>query len=928
MTFPQTNLPLHVEYLRDGTTWTDMVPLGHVRIRDLVQIRRGLSGEGQTPEPSSCALTIANPNGLYSPRKPDGGNYGRIGRNTQLRVSVDQATSYLSVDAETGNAPVGGATVSTPDTAVLDITGDIDLRWEGDLSTWSEQFELLGKWAQTGNQRSYRWTVQASGSTSLWWSTNGTAVGGSTSSVIPLSSGRIALRVTLAVATGTVTFYTSDTINGTWTVLGSPRSFGAVSIFAGTAPLTVGYNGDSDTGGAVVRGRVYAAQVRSGINGTVVANPDFTAQSHGVTSFADSTGKTWTLTGAVSLQKRDYRFWGEVPSWPVRWDISGRDVYVPLQAAGVMRRMGQGVSPLRSALYRSLVVSDSLVAYWPVEDGSGSNRVASGLDGSLGADMPMVVYGTTTSFASNSQFAGSEPIAEMNGTGFNGRIRNHVFSGAAGMQIRWIGKIASGTPSNTVIMRMFCRGTAYQWDLVYTGGGGGLALKSYDVDGGLLTNTGAIAFQVDNQLLRFSVELKTNGSGVDTTFGTMDVLSNAAGVWNQTFPLQTIGAPSSIQINPNRELTNSAIGHITYQNTISSLFDVRTQLNGYVGETAGRRFQRLCREESIPQFIEGDLDNTALMGVQRPLTVLDLLRECAFVDGGHMYEPRFMLGLGFRTREALHSQPASLQVPYGSLSDLEPVDDDQLVMNDVTATRPSGSSARVSLVTGALSTQDPPAGVGRYDSEIEVNVASDDLLPSQAAWRLHLGTVDEPRYPTIEIGQENPRVAGSATLLAQLVTVDIGDRMEVTGPPSWLPPETISQLVVGWSETMGPRTRSLALVCVPSSPYLVPRYALAATAANAPASAGRYSAIGSVLTGAQTTTSTSWSVTTPAAPVWTTDATQFPFDLMVEGEQVTVTAISSTSSPQTFTVVRSVNGIVKTHGAGAKINLFKPAYYG
>lgn len=928
MTFPQTNLPLHVEYLRGGTTWVDMTALGHVYDRDPVQIRRGLSGEGQSAEPSNCSLTIKNPGGLYSPRKADGANFGLIGRNTQLRVSVDQATSYLSIDADTGTTPAGGVYVSTPDVAALDITGDIDIRFDADLSSWSEAMELVGKWTETGNQRSYRLSLQASGRLAFWWSTNGTAITAFSSELVPISTGRQAVRVTLGVATGALSFYTSDTINGTWTPLGSTGITGATSIFAGTSSAYILDNPGSNAGTSVVRGKVYAAQIRSGIGGTVVANPDFTAQTHAATSFADSAGRTWTLVGALSLQKRDYRFWGEIPSWPVKWDISGRDVYVPLQAAGPLRRLGQGAAPLRSAIYRSMIVAPSIIAYWPGEDGTGATSVASGLDGSLGATGSMIVKGSPN-FGSNTEFPGSEPIAAMNGGVFVGNIRNHVFSPTAGIQFRFIGVIPTGTPNTAVIARIFDRGTAYRFDLTYLTGGS-LSLTSWDVDGNLLSSSGIIGFTVDDRLLRFSIELKQNGSGVDYSFGVIQAGDPTAGYFAGTFSLQTIGAPSQIVINPKSMLTDAAIGHISYQNTITTMFDVRTQINGYIGETAGRRFQRLCREEGISSSFEGDLDATTPMGTQRPLPILDLLAECATVDGGQLFEPRNLLGLAFRTRESMQSQPAALQVPYASVVDLEPVDDDQQTRNDVTAARPGGSTARAVLTSGDLSTQDPPNGVGRYDTQIETNVADDTLLPDAAGWLLHLGTVNEPRYPTIEVEQANPRIAGSSTTLAQLVALDIGDRLEVSTLPAWLAPEIISQLVVGWSEELRQRTRSLAMVCVPASPYAVPRYGpVGTTVALARPVNGRYSTATTTLVGAQTTTSTSWSISTPAPGVrWTTDPAMFPMDWMMAGERVTVTSITGTGTTQTAAVVRSVNGVVKTHAAGEPVTLFAPAYYG
>jgi len=61
--------------------------------------------------------------------------------------------------------------------------------------------------------------------------------------------------------------------------------------------------------------------------------------------------------------------------------------------------------------------------------------------------------------------------------------------------------------------------------------------------------------------------------------------------------------------------------------------------------------------------------------------------------------------------------------------------------------------------------------------------------------------------------------------------------------------------------------------------------------------------------------------------LWTVDAAAFPVDVNIGGEKVTVTNITGASSPQTFTVTRSVNGVVKTHAAGEQVRLWKTPRY-
>lgn len=51
-------------------------------------------------------------------------------------------------------------------------------------------------------------------------------------------------------------------------------------------------------------------------------------------------------------------------------------------------------------------------------------------------------------------------------------------------------------------------------------------------------------------------------------------------------------------------------------------------------------------------------------------------------------------------------------------------------------------------------------------------------------------------------------------------------------------------------------------------------------------------------------------------------------NIRIGGEVITLSAISGASSPQSATVsARSVNGVVKSHSAGAAIDIDDPDYY-
>jgi len=94
---------------------------------------------------------------------------------------------------------------------------------------------------------------------------------------------------------------------------------------------------------------------------------------------------------------------------------------------------------------------------------------------------------------------------------------------------------------------------------------------------------------------------------------------------------------------------------------------------------------------------------------------------------------------------------------------------------------------------------------------------------------------------------------------------------------------------------------------------------------------GRLASGGSTLHQAYNSSATSLLVDSSATPLWTTSATfpaDFPFDIDVAGERMTVTAITGSSSPQTFTVTRSVNSVTKSQLSGAVINLWQPGVIG
>lgn len=929
MAFPQTVQDLLAELYIAGA-WVDIT--SKVRREDGagILIVRGRGDEQQAISPSTCGMNLNNRDGRFSPRNPSGSYFGLIGRNTPLRVSALAPTSFLQIDQTTGTTETT-AYVSTPDAATLDITGDIDIRFEADLDSWTDVWELVTKWGSTTSQRSYALTLTTANKLALSTSVDGIAVSAQAiSDVLPITQGRLAVRVTLDVNNGaggrTTTFYTSDSISGTWVQHGDAIvATGTTSIFSGTEALVIGDAPNSTFGASTIRGKVYAAEVRNGIAGTVVANPNFKIQTKGASSFADTAAvpKTWTLNGKVSINNRDYRFSGEVSSFPQKWDISGTDVWTEIEGAGILRRLNQGEAPVSSTLYRTLFARTDLVAYWPCEDGSDARTMASAVAGgrALWCD-------GTPEFASDSSFVCSAPVPVFNGSRWHGYIKPYTDTGTVSTRFLLNVPLA-GLGGNVTVATLRTAGEVNNWDIIVNSVGN-LNVTGTDRSG-VQQFTQTIGFALNGRPSYVGVRLVKTGSDTVVTMDVLDILGQTALTGGATMAGLLTDRATSLLLNTNATMQDVGMGHISVQSTVSPAFADAAMFSSVlanINETAEARIVRLCSENNIPLFRSGTLGGSARMGYQGIDTVVNLLRECEATDMGILYEDRAGYGLAYRSRNSILNEAAGATASYAAnqlAGDPDPIDDDAFVRNDITVTRNNAGSSRVTQTTGPLSTASPsatPPGVGVYDDEVSISLNSDDACDDQAGWRLHVGTVDEARYPRLGFNLASPSIANSATLPQALAYLDLGGRLDVTNPPAWLPPETIRQVVNGTTETLANYERFITFNCSPYSAWTVGVYGPSNVAVS------RYSSDGTTVRTAMTTTQTTMNLTTPYGPLWTTDPAQFSFDLMVAGERMTATACSgSTSSTQVFTVIRSVNGVVKTHAVGETVELFEPAYY-
>ncbi|WP_442803370.1 hypothetical protein OG411_17275 [Streptomyces pseudogriseolus] len=1038
MAFPDTPLDLRLELLVDGA-WAKVPTYA----RDRVEVETGRRDRAAVTDPGSLGITINNRAGRYSPRNPLSDLYGKIGRNTPCRLSVPGSESYLELRDKDGYA-------STPDTAALDVTGSLDLRWEGEADWYAagHQF-LLGKWGAPG-QRSYHLRLQ-DGYLVMHAATDGfTGLFGG--QLLPALPRRAALRATLTIGGGnwTIRTYWAETMDGPWTQFGTDYvAASTASIWAGTAPLRIAppEQLDSTPPRRPVTGRCYRAEVRNGVDGTVVARPDFRALAGGTTSFTDSAGRAWTVAGTAAVRDRADLFIGEVSEWPQEWTMDEADAWVPIEGAGILRRLGQGRKPLQSPLRRRLPSARPLV-YWPMEDGASAVQAASALDGGL----PLRVTGFQ--FASEDSLPSSEalPVLGQAATLY-GAVPGAT---AGGWHAELVYKLAKLPATEQTFLRLrLAPGTGGVVEIRVRVSTTAIKMEALNADGGVVAwfqnDTGGVpAFTGSwNRLQIFS---SVSGGQARATVAWRDVIT---GVWWYIHAPWT-GTPGrvvAVQGAWGTDFQGLAMGHLAVWDTGSSsptapaITVYEGSDDGYNGETAWARMLRLTTEENLPLARLAGPETPQRVGPQTVDTMLNLLQAAADADGGLLLEDRRRAGLLYRDRSSMYSQTPKLTLSYnqrpGLKAPLVPVDDDTAVRNDRTVKRAGGSEARAVLEDGPLSVQNPPAGIGVYDDSVTLALYSDAQAAPIAYWRLHLGTVDTVRYPTVRI-----MLHKAPELIPQILALSEGDLVRITDLPLRVGSGYTDLIVEGIRHEASLHSWEVELSCSPGDPWRVAQtaihenfedttYAVQITnggnlpwlrtnihsytgswslrcgvisnnqtsdaivsvppgmqtltfsyrVSSEPAGTGfegdrflvlvdgvqvlraqgttavwtratidvagkgrvtfRYAKDNSTASGEDAAwiddlvfagaspirvdsgTSTLTSAVTAGATTlsvsaqvpWSTSPVDVPLDIQAGGEVMRVTAISGSTSPQTFTVVRAVNGISKPHAAGTPVRL-------
>lgn len=199
-----------------------------------------------------------------------------------------------------------GNYADTPDSVALSVTGDITVISRLSATDWTPgtAANIAAKWTSAGNQRSFRFRINTTGSLIFSHTGDGSTIVDVISTNPAFVDGTDHyVKAERTSATGSVSFFQgTDGIN--WTLI-STNAGTAGAIFDSTAPLEIGSQDAGTTN--LLAGVVRYVQVRNGIPGSVVAQPDFATgpwQSGDTspTARTDAPGNTWTLRGTAAIQ--------------------------------------------------------------------------------------------------------------------------------------------------------------------------------------------------------------------------------------------------------------------------------------------------------------------------------------------------------------------------------------------------------------------------------------------------------------------------------------------------------------------------------------------------------------------------------------------------------------------------------------------------
>jgi hypothetical protein len=580
-------------------------------------------------------------------------------------------------------------------------------------------------------------------------------------------------------------------------------------------------------------------------------------------------------------------------------------------AAGPLQRLQGWTDLVASPMLVTITARSTRIGHWPMEEDPRAsvlgNTVAGGTSGTVAGG---------PEFAQSDRPAGArQTLRSVSGCRLSGTFV--AAPAAPGWQLSISLKVPTLPPTGSYarILR-WTTSNGYSWTLEY--GAVGFRLVVTDAAGStLLSSSPGYSTWPPTQWITMRVRVTESAGtvtaavgwyvqGADATTGVTGSFSGTAGAlraWSHDGSGLNAGA-----------LLSHLYGLTGITEDPVDLNGLKS-FNGFDGEYAAVRYQRIVSQvlPGMAAWVAGDaLDQSARMGPQPVASLIDILRDCRDTDGGRLDDARSDNGFNMIPLKLMRGREPILTLVYPS-DVMPPFETDpasNYVANTVTAKNRDGGEATKSLTSGAMSTQLAPAGVGESKTTVNVNLADERFdLPARASWELARGTIAGRQFRSVTVSLDN----GTVTEV-QVNSVDLGDPIKIVG----YPPDDIYLWVTGITDNVAAGLRS---VTFDTESYEVMRVGTWGDGTGA--SVWRWG-LGQLTVDDVTSTPPTWIVSSPERFDLLNPGSGKDLQVSAGGERARVTAAGAVTVAaglytQSWTVVRSINGVIKAQTAGTPV---------
>ena len=772
-----------------GMVWTTITP--YLDVKAGIRIGRGRADEFARIQPSVFSCTLKNTDGRFTPDNPASPYYPKVKTGKRLRYGV----------------------------------------------------AVLGAGKQLYND-----DPSFEGTASFGFAADGTVPPTIASSTTVARTGTKSLRVAWGIGAGRVYRYVKGTIPGrTYTV-------SAYLYVPGGQPDVL----FAAQGGTGVVMNTKAAWTR--VQRTVVAN-DF--QTYFTINATGTAGSQYLYIDDVQVEEAatasafeitpgvfEWRFTGDVTEWPLSWEGGpGQYAETGLTAVDRLKRFGD-LGEFDTFLAED-VLDDSPIAFYPLNEPAGSTTAA---DASGNSQPPAMVYSVGTGGAvtfgwdhtdglfdyavpdyyrdrqTGVQFAPSvlgTPITGgyPQGKYLRGALNSPIVSSTGATIAAWAYYPASGASAFGPIAFLTAPDGSYLGihKSAVTGLMCGIFINNADGLGGYPHETSG-GMGASGSVLQYAVVLSvpSPGNGL-LTFYVNGTASGTEGPFAMAAMPQwsavTIGGRDKtvdgvVRANiSNVAAYDTAIGGSAFAAQFYSAVQGRS--GSAAGDNTTARIRKLLQFRGLyggispftPITIQGT--DPALIGPQEiagdPNQAIELVEN---TEGGVFFIGGDGQGV-WQLRNARYNASPALTIAADQLEPnaLTYRGDDYGVVNDVTASRPDGSSARV---VNAASVND----VGRRKATVQALSASDSDLAGLAGRQVGAFGVARNRLSGVKVN-----LLSSAAQASAVLGVEVGSKIRITSIPSQAPRSTEDVYAEGWAELISEEEWTQTFNTSPAAPW-------------------------------------------------------------------------------------------------------------